>query len=161
MGSAHGSPAGRSTPAGEAGELAELLSRSARILNRGSVAGLSPLGLTYGQARLLRLLAGAARAPRMAELAARLDVVPRAATTMVDGAQQAGLVRRLPDPGDRRSVLVELTSQGRRLLGRIAEARRATAETVFGPLSPAQRADLLDILRIICGPGSSSAQRGD
>jgi DNA-binding MarR family transcriptional regulator len=36
-------------------------------------------------------------------------------TNRLDQLEQAGLVRRLPDPGDRRGVLVEPTDKGRAL----------------------------------------------
>src|ERR1035438_5832265 len=65
-------------------ELAELLTHTSRRLRRGSIVQLAPLGLTYAQARVLRLVAAHGRPLRMADLAAQLDVVPRSVTTMVD-----------------------------------------------------------------------------
>ncbi len=131
-------------------ELAELLSHSARRLRRGSTAQLAPLGLTNAQARVLRIVASAGRPLRMADIAARLEVVPRSVTTMVDGVEAAGLIVRSTDPDDRRSVLVRLTSQGRDLLERLERARRATAEDIFGGLAPAERADLARLLGALC-----------
>src|ERR671931_325075 len=37
-------------------------------------------------------------------------------TNRLDRMEEAGLVRRRPDPADRRGVLVELTAQGRRVI---------------------------------------------
>lgn len=122
---------------------------------------MSPLGLTYGQARLLRLVAEAAQPLRMADIAARLEVVPRAATSMVDGVERSGLVARRPDPGDRRSLLVELTPAGQRLLEEIADARAESARHVLGGLDDAQRAQLLEIFRALGTAGTSSEQGGD
>jgi DNA-binding MarR family transcriptional regulator len=90
----------------------------------------------------------------MADLAAQLDVVPRSVTTMVDALEAAGLVGRHADPGDRRSVLVALSDDGRRLLDRLEAARRESAEEVFGSLDPAQRHQLLDLLGVLCERGS-------
>jgi len=134
-------------------ELAELFTHTARRLRRGSAAQLAPLGLTYGQARALRLVAHEGPL-RMADLAAELEVVPRSATTMVDGLEAAGLVARRADPGDRRSVRVELTAAGRRLLDGLEAARRHSAEQVFGGLDPAQRAALAEALRSLCARGA-------
>ncbi len=99
--------------------LAELLTHTSRRLRRGSIVQLAPLGLTYAQARMLRLVAAHGRPLRMADLAAQLDVVPRSVTTMVDALEETGLVARHADPGDRRSVLVVLSEDGRLLLDRL------------------------------------------
>jgi DNA-binding MarR family transcriptional regulator len=131
-------------------ELAELLSHSARRLHLGSTAQLAPLGLTNAQARVLRIVASAGHPLRMADIAARLEVVPRSVTTMVDGVEEAGLIVRSTDPGDRRSVLVSLTPRGHALLHRLERARRATAEDIFGRLAGDERADLARLLGTLC-----------
>jgi DNA-binding MarR family transcriptional regulator len=131
-------------------ELAELLSHSARRLHRGSTAQLAPLGITNAQARVLRIVASAGQPLRMAEIAARLDVVPRSVTTMVDGVETAGLIVRSADPADRRSVLVSLTAQGQALLERLESARRSTAEDIFGRLAAEERSDLARLLDALC-----------
>jgi DNA-binding MarR family transcriptional regulator len=139
---------------GGTAELAELLTHTARRLRRGSSAQLAPLGLTYGQARALRLVADAHRPLRMADLAAQLEVVPRSATAMADALEASGLVVRTSDPGDRRSVLVSLTAEGARLVDRLDRARRRSAEEVFGGLSPGQRAELRELLGLLCERGA-------
>jgi DNA-binding MarR family transcriptional regulator len=132
-------------------QLAELLSHAARRLRRGSTVHLAPLGLTMAQARVLRLVADGPL--RMADIAARLEVVPRTATPMVEGLVAAGLVARHADEADRRSILVELTEDGRRLLARLHKARRASAEQVFGPLNAEQRTQLVALLGRLCEAG--------
>jgi DNA-binding MarR family transcriptional regulator len=112
------------------------------------------LGLTYGQARVLRLVAHAGHPLRMADLASQLEVVPRSATTMVDALEAAGLVGRATDAGDRRSVLVSLTAEGRHLIDGLETARRHSAEEVFGGLDTAQRAELITLLSVLCARGS-------
>ena len=134
-------------------ELAELFTHTARRLRRGSITQLAPLGLTYAQARALRLVAEAGPL-RMAELAAQLEVVPRSVTTMVDALEGAGLVTRDHDPGDRRSVLVALTGAGRHLLDRLEAARRDSAVEVFGGLDTAQRDTLVGLLEVLCERGA-------
>ena len=141
-------------------ELAELFSHTARRLRRGSSTQLAPLGLTDAQARVLRLVAAAGRPLRMADLATQLDVVPRSVTTMVDALEAAGLAARHADTADRRSVLVSLTPGGRRLLHGLEDARRDSAERVFGGLAPAQRDQLLDLLGSLCERGSCTSCSG-
>ena len=127
-------------------QLAELLACTSWRLRRAARSELEPLGLTFGQARALRLLARADEPVRMGELAARLEVVPRSATSMVDALEAAGLVDRTPDPIDRRSILVGLTDSGDDLLARLGRARRASAESLFARLAAAQREQLLELL---------------
>ena len=131
-------------------ELAELLSHSARRLRRGSTTQLAPLGLTMAQARVLRIVASTGRPLRMADIAARLEVVPRSVTTMVDGVEAAGLIVRSTDPDDRRSILVSLTARGQALLESLERARRATAEEFFGGLAGDDRAHLARVLGALC-----------
>jgi DNA-binding MarR family transcriptional regulator len=49
----------------------------------------------------------------MGELAEMLDVSPRSVTGLVDNLERDGLVKRVDDPTDRRSVYAEITQQGR------------------------------------------------
>ena len=130
-------------------QLSELLACASWRLRRASRAELEPLGLTFGQARALRLLDRAGAPLRMGELAALLEVVPRSATTMIDGLEAAGLVARSADPADRRSVLVCPTAAGEALLARLGRARRASAETLFAGLDQAQREELLELLTVV------------
>jgi DNA-binding MarR family transcriptional regulator len=134
-------------------DLAELFTHTARRLRRGSILQLAPLGLTYAQARVLRLVAHGDHL-RMADLAAQLDVVPRSVTTMVDALESAGFVARHADPGDRRSVHVTLSEEGRLLIDRLEAARRDSAEEVFGGLDSAQRHQLSELLGFLCERGS-------
>lgn len=160
-GARNGAGARRAASAAKEGsgvlDLAELVSRTARRLRRGSMAHLAPLGLTMAQARVLRIVADGPI--RMADIAARLDVVPRTVTPMVDDLTTAGFVRRRSDAADRRSVLVEPTRQGRALLARLDEARRATAEQVFGGLDAAGRVELAALLGRLCGECAEPAAR--
>ncbi len=129
-------------------ELADLLGQAMRRLRRGTREALAPLGLSWSQARVVRLLTDAPL--RMSLIADRLGVVPRSATDMVDSVEQAGLVARHADPDDRRSVLVELTAPGRLLLERLDAARLESARQVFDALDADQRENLLRLLRALC-----------
>jgi DNA-binding MarR family transcriptional regulator len=127
-------------------QLADAVQQLSRRLRHGARHRLAPLGLTPGQGRALSVLERAGGPLRMAELAEALRVVPRSATSVVEGLEGAGLVRREIDPGDRRSVLVSLTDTGRGTLDELAEARRETAEELFGSLDPADQRRLLALL---------------
>jgi DNA-binding MarR family transcriptional regulator len=141
------------------GQLGELLVRSSWRLRRGAAKELAPLGVTFGQARALRVLA-ASDQMRMADLAASLEIVPRSLTTMVDSLVTAGLVDRQADAHDRRSVLVSPTRAGREVLDRMDSARRATAEELFGRLSAPQRRTLLNLLVLLADQDTTAAHVG-
>jgi len=47
------------------------------------------------------------------ELAADLELSSGAMTSRLDRLEQSGYVRRLPDPEDRRGIVIELTDEGR------------------------------------------------
>ena len=103
----------------------------------GAAKELAPLGVTFGQARVMRVLARAGQPIRMADLAATLEIVPRSVTTMIDTLEEAGLACREPDLHDRRCVLVTPTSAGHAVVERLDRARRATAEELFGRFTAA------------------------
>lgn len=53
--------------------------------------------------------------------------------------EQQGLVRRLPDPDDRRAVIVEATGRGRRLQQRLRAARADALQVGLAELDPEPR----------------------
>src|SRR5262245_52496857 len=139
-----------STPDSD-GPLAEQLLRLTRRVWRIQKRHLAArdLDVTPAQSRLLRTLAHYDEPPRMADLAERLEVVPRAVTTLVDGLEASGKVRRAPDPTNRRVIRIELTEDGRTALRALREARRTAAAEVLAPLTDEQRevlGGLLDTL---------------
>ncbi|MFF5498533.1 MarR family winged helix-turn-helix transcriptional regulator [Streptomyces aquilus] len=130
------------------GLLAEQLLRFTRRVHRIQKRHieLSGLGVTPAQSRLLRTLAHYGSPPRMADLAERLEVVPRAVTTLVDGLEAGGTVRRVPDPTNRRVIRIELTDDGRKALRELREARRSAAAEILAPLTEEQRRALGGLL---------------
>ncbi|MEV0095423.1 MarR family transcriptional regulator [Streptomyces sp. NPDC050738] len=121
------------------GVLAEQLLRLTRRLHRIQKQHLEPVGITPAQSRLLRTVSHYPEPPRMADIAARLEVVPRAVTSLVDALEESGRVRRVPDPTNRRVVRIELTDDGRTTLRALRNARRGAAEEILAPLSADQR----------------------
>ncbi|HET6359095.1 MarR family winged helix-turn-helix transcriptional regulator [Streptomyces sp. NPDC002659] len=138
------------------GLLAEQLLRLTRRLHRSQKRQLesADIAITPAQSRLLRTLAHYDEPPRMADLAARLEVVPRAVTSLVDGLEASGCVRRVPDPTNRRVIRIELTDTGRAALRALRSARRAAAEDILAPLTADQREVLGGLLStLVDGPG--------
>lgn len=126
--------------------LADLLMRCTRTLRRRWSRLLAPWELSPHQTRALRVLSRAG-GPRLSELAESLHVAPRSATEVVDGLAAKGLVRREPDPSDRRAVRLQLTVVGEGVVAELAEARSAEMAEFFAPLSQTDRGELSRILR--------------
>lgn len=140
--------------------LTELITRASWRLRRGTAKELEPIGITYAQARALRTVADAVEPLRMADLADRLDVVPRSATSMIDALESAGLVARQSDPSDRRSIRLTVTAAGRALLDRMRALRVAKAEELFGALTAAEQHELARMLeRVLDDPQETAGKQ--
>lgn len=109
---------GKTSPARESDDLVELLTVTQRRLARGVAAVLAEDGATLDGYRLLRALSGAA-GRSMGELVATLHLPAPTLTRLVDGAVDAALAYRLPDPRDGRKVVVHLSDLGRTRLARL------------------------------------------
>jgi DNA-binding MarR family transcriptional regulator len=100
------------------------------------------LGLSFGRARAVRLLA---RQPMsMGELATALGIDPANATGVVDDLEALGLAGRRPHPTDRRAKVAEATRKGKELARR-ADAILSTPPPALSALST----DDLEALRRI------------
>ena len=82
---------------------------------------------------------------RMADLASALDVTPRNVTTLVDGLEREGLVRRRPHATDRRVTVIELTDSAHGAVVRSVEHQAAIGH-LFETLAPADRATLIRLI---------------
>jgi DNA-binding MarR family transcriptional regulator len=131
------------------GRIAEQFTRAFRRMRAGTTKDLAPLGLTFSQARVLRIIGRAGQSLRIGDLAAKLEIMPRSATVIVDALEGGGLTVREADPDDRRSVRVQLTSKGCEVLGQMNRSRRANAEELFGRLSGVQQSQLLELLDVL------------
>ncbi len=76
---------------------------------------LDQLGLNISDWHVLTALrwAGEPYRRKAGELSRRAELTSGAMTSRLDALEKEGLVRRLRDPADRRSVIVELTDKGR------------------------------------------------
>jgi DNA-binding MarR family transcriptional regulator len=76
-------------------------------------------------------------------------------TNRVDRLAARGLVERLPDPADRRGVLVRLTPDGKATVDSAFEALLAAEREFLAGLSDDQQSQLTDLLRRLLVPFSS------
>lgn len=106
----------------------ELDRRSYHLLGRLRAEG-APYQLAAGQlARELRLSSGAM-------------------TNRLDRMEAAGLIRRLPDPNDRRGVLVEPTAEGHAIWDRTVDVQAQREALLASVLDPSERTELHRLLR--------------
>ena len=75
----------------------------------------------------------------LAELAAAEQVRPPTMSRLVDALVEAGLVTREPAPGDRRSVRIAATAEGRRLMEAGRERRVKALVRRLGLLADSER----------------------
>src|SRR5690242_12171051 len=73
-------------------------------------------------------------------------------TNRIDRLEQAGLVRRDPDPQDKRGVLVTLTAAGRARVDAALADLLAAEQALLAGLPEASRHTLADLLRILLAP---------
>jgi DNA-binding MarR family transcriptional regulator len=83
---------------------------------------------------------------RPGELAARLAVEAPHVTRQVQRLQQAGYADRVPDPGDRRAQLIQLTPEGRAAADRIRAAGTAGMQAALAHWPPQELHQLATLL---------------
>ena len=99
---------------------------------------------------LLRIGRTPGRAVPMTQLAEMVLFSSGGFTKLADRMERAGLIRRVPCPGDRRSHLATLTPEGRRVLDRALEVHLPGVQRhLLDQLDPDQRQQLEQILRTL------------
>jgi len=83
---------------------------------------------------------------KMSELSKRMMVTTGNVTGITDQLEAEGLVRREVDKGDRRSFVVKLTSEGRRLFGEMAAVHEGWVIELFEGLSSEEKETLYALL---------------
>ncbi len=101
--------------------------------------------VSLAQHRVLVLLEGRG-SQTMGALAEQLDVNPSTATRVCDRLVEKKLVRRRTDDDDRRSVRVDLTSRGRKLIDQVMNRRRALIADVLHKMTPRAQRNLASAL---------------
>jgi DNA-binding MarR family transcriptional regulator len=85
----------------------------------------------------------------VADAAAELGLAANTVSTLVGQLTEAGLVRRSPDPADRRIVRLTLTDVARTRVEAWRDRRAALAADAITALSAAERARLVDALPVM------------
>jgi len=112
-------------------------------------AAVSPLGLSLAKLGVLHPLAEAREPLPLSELAQRQHCVRSNITQLVDRLEKDGLVRRRPDPQDRRGVLAALTPAGEQAYAKGMRALVEAQQAIVRTLSAGDAASLKSALNAL------------
>ena len=143
----------RERPELDVGPLALLgrLLRYARLADDALAEGVQPFGLQRGWFDLLAALrrAGAPYELNPTQLIEATLLSSGGMTKRLDRLAESGLVKRRPDPNDRRGTLVRLTPRGKATIDKALDAHVANEEELLGSLSATDRRTLDSLLRTL------------
>jgi DNA-binding MarR family transcriptional regulator len=137
------------------------ISRIALHIARHQEEVFGRVGLNRGEIGVLSALRTAGPSQRLSptRLFKGLMLSSAGITSRLDGLESRGLVKRTPDPTDRRAVQVELTEAGRKLLDEAVAANTKSEGELLSGLTAAETATLGKLLRkMLAGlePGSGA-----
>jgi DNA-binding MarR family transcriptional regulator len=128
--------------------------RAQQILIAKVDEALKPCDLTFARYEALVLLYFSRQGELpLGKMGDRLMLHPTSVTNIIDRLEQQGLVRRVPHPTDRRTVLAQISDEGRQVVEKATEAVCSIRFGVEGLTEPQldQLTDLLRKLRIAAG----------
>ncbi len=127
---------------------------TASCLRKKASEFLRPFGLTDVQFNLMMLLqhqGGTQKGLSQAQLSNMMLVNRANITSLIDRMEKADFVVRTPAPADRRSNIVRLTTQGKRLLARIEPIYAKEVKRIMAVLRQAEQKELIVMLEKIRG----------
>ena len=125
------------------------VARVARMLDAFYQQSFEPFGISPSEFWLLAELRRVGEPHQLTPTDLRHTLIRSSGgiTKVLDRLERDGLVKRRPDASDRRGSLVQLTAKGRRLIDRALNAHMANEHELLGPMPPAERDALADLLR--------------
>lgn len=123
-----------------------MINRLANAMRLELERRLAPFGITAQQWTVVMFCHNSSNATP-SELAEALGVDGSAVTRLLDRLEKKGLVRRVTNPNDRRSIRVELLEEGRRLAMTLPPFEQEVVDHFMRGLSGAELAKLKLILR--------------
>jgi DNA-binding MarR family transcriptional regulator len=142
------------------------LTRYGRLAARTIYANIEQFGLNETQFNLLCALHRAGDPYQLSpkELSASMLVTSGAITYVIDQMEDAGNVQRLPDPLDRRGLIVQLTPDGKQRIEEAARSHQQVCKELLAPLGQRGQKNLTNALRTLLvaiddGPLPATAKR--
>lgn len=123
--------------------------RLARAMGDRMEKAYEPYGISRGEFDVLATLrrAGEPHTLSPRQLSATLMLTTGGMTGRLDKLERAGLLRRSPDPHDRRGLQVTLTEEGLRVIDEAVGAGLAEQRDAMDSLNAEQAGQLADLLR--------------
>ena len=130
-------------------------------LGRAFEETLAVQGLSHGEYKLLLRLAARTDDHRLSagELSRMLMLSSGAMTNRIDRLETAGLVRRVPDPRDRRGVLIELTPAGHKQIDAAVTEQAAKEIDALTVLNRKELGQLNTLLRKVLASLEAKTER--
>ncbi len=128
-----------------------LLARASAIALAAANSALAAHGLKARSYSILALAAEDAL-PTQRELAEFLRLDPSQVVVLVDELERRNLVRRQPDPSDRRVNVVVATAEGKALFVKARRSARAAEKAVKEAISAEHHEQLADLMRRLAFP---------
>lgn len=124
------------------------ISRLSLVVDRELEPVFAQFGLNHWSFDMLATLrrSGAPYQLSPTELFRSMMVTSGTMTNRIDRLTGKDLVRRIPDPEDRRGILVELTDQGRKLIDSALASHVSNEERLLQSLSPEEQSTLAALL---------------
>ncbi|MFJ1599331.1 MarR family winged helix-turn-helix transcriptional regulator [Streptomyces sp. NPDC088261] len=116
-------------------------------------------GMTLWGYTVLMAIADAPTRSQLA-LAQAVSVDKSKLVLVLDELEAAGLVRRRPDPADRRARIVEVTDTGRRVVDAARDEVEAIENNLLADLDPASRNALRAVLGRLAGAPVARIENG-
>ena len=113
-------------------------------------------GLTMSRYDVLIQLDMAGGRLGLSELASTVVLSPSGLSKLLDRMQEAGLIRREPDPRDARSTYAQITPRGRSLVRRARDSHHRWLQQAFGDALDDR--DVADLTRIMGRIDARTAQ---
>jgi DNA-binding MarR family transcriptional regulator len=139
--------------------IVQRIHKISRAFDQTMDSNLAEYGLSARAYRVLGRLRYEGKPYRVSagELADHLGLSSGAMTNRLDRLEQAGLVRRVPDPQDRRGVLVEPTKAGHAAWDSAVAAQAEYEKVIASALSEKEKEQLHSLLRRLMGAFSKDA----
>ena len=115
-------------------------------------------GIPQHMATALAVLDGAGEALTPSQIGERVLVASATMTATLDALEDRGWLVRTPNPDDRRSVLIEITDEGRAMTDRLLPGIRKVEHNVMSALTAAERKQLLALLTKVLARAAEVAQ---
>ena len=130
-----------------AAEFGRDLFRAGQIWRREMDLGMRRLGLSDGTWRPLLYLGRMGGGIRQTDLAGALGIEGASLVRLLDALERGGLLRRQPDPEDRRSKVLQLTEAGRETLEQIESAYEGVSQRLLARIETHELEQCLHVFR--------------